>query len=63
MSNTATGRFGDIPPSSSSQAIIPTVGAALGKRAGSISKSIFNQDSSLEPIKKGNWIAKDNSFL
>ena len=51
MSNTST-KFNDVR----SQAIIPTVGGALGKRGGSISRSHMNQDPSLDPIKKGNWM-------
>ena len=58
MNNTSTNRFGE----AHSQAIIPTVGGALGKRAGSISKSILNQDPSLEPVKRGNWVARDNNL-
>lgn len=37
----------------------PTVGGAIMRKNGSINGSLFNQDPSLEPIKKGNWMQKD----
>jgi hypothetical protein len=57
MSNTSTNRFANIPTHST--AIIPTVGGAIGRKTGSVSGLRLNQDPSLEPVKKGNWVQRD----
>lgn len=73
MSNTATNRFAQVSNQIGSSMGFQAQPANLTggprtltadskqpfRKNGSVSNSVFNQDPSLEPVKKGNWVQRD----